>query len=471
MIQVIAFKDEKKYTQKYHFFEFSYDNNMVLNQDQATKIQPQPHLSLIDAIALIVGIVVGVGIFKTPSQVAANVNNEISFLLLWLGGGLISLIGALCYGELVSTYPHVGGEYHFLSRAWGKVVAWLFAWSRLMVIQTGSIAVLAFVFGDYISELWPLGEYSSSIYAALAIFLLSVINGWRINFSQWTQNILSAIKILGLLLIVVTGFIISTNPISLEYNSAEASYGLALIFVLFTYGGWTEAAYIGSELDRVQQNMTKSLVISISLITTIFLLINLAYLKVLGLNNLAQSGTFASDLMNLAIGEGGAHLISLLIAIAVFGSINGTIFTGARTNYALGQQEKNLACLGVWHHKTQTPVNAIGIQAIISLGLVFLGTLTRSGFVTMVEYTAPVFWFFLLLTGLSLMILRYKEPLIYRPFLVPFYPFTPLLFCMSCLYMFYSSLMYTGEGALWGVFMVLTGVPLWVKFRFCGKKN
>jgi amino acid transporter len=444
---------------------------MGLNEHQETKIQPTTHLSLLDAVALIVGIVVGVGIFKTPSQVAANVNNEIDFLLVWLGGGLISLIGALCYGELASTYPHVGGEYHYLSRAWGKMIAWLFAWSRLMVIQTGSIAILAFVFGDYLSELLPLGQYSSSIYAALAIVFLSIINGWGIKFSQWTQNSLSAAKILGLLLIVVTGLMLISTPTSREYSSAEGSYGLALIFVLFTYGGWTEAAYIAAELDRVQRNMTKSLIISISLITTIFLLINLAYLKGLGLNTLAQSETFASDLMTSAIGEGGAHLISLLIAIAVFGSINGTIFTGARTNYALGQQEKNFAYLGVWHQQTQTPVNAIRVQAIIALGLVFLGTLTRSGFVTIVEYTAPVFWFFLLLVGLSLMILRYKEPLIYRPFLVPFYPFTPLLFCMTGLYMFYASIMYTGKGALWGVLMVLTGVPLWLKFRFCDKKS
>ena len=442
-----------------------HESNMGLNQDQETKTQPQRHLSLIDAVALIVGIVVGVGIFKTPSQVAANVNSELDFLLVWLGGGLISLIGALCYGELATTYPHVGGEYHYLSRAFGKAIAWLFAWSRLMVIQTGSIAVLAFVFGDYLSELWSFGEYSSSIYAALVIVLLSVINGWGIKLSRWTQNSLSAAKLIGLLVIVVTGLMLTSIPRSREYSNAEGSYGLALVFVLFTYGGWTEAAYIGAELDQVKRNMTKSLVISISLITAIFLLINLAYLKALGLNNLAQSETFAADVMTRAFGEGGANLISLLIAIAVLGSINGTIFTGARTNYALGQEENNFAYLGLWHQQTQTPINAINVQAIIALGLVFFGTITRSGFVTMVEYTAPVFWFFLLLTGLSLIVLRYKEPLISRPFLVPFYPLTPLLFCMTCLYMLYASLVYTGPGALWGVFVVLTGVPLWLKFR------
>jgi amino acid transporter len=441
--------------------------SMVLkNQDQKIKNQPQPNLSLIDAVSMIVGIVIGVGIFKTPSQVAANVNSEIGFLLVWLGGGLISLIGALCYAELATTYPHVGGEYHYLSRAFGKGVGWLFAWSRLMVIQTGSIALLAFVFGDYLSELLPFGEYASPIYAALAIILLSVINGLGIKLSKWTQNCLSGAKILGLLLIVLTGLMLTPTPTPIEYAS-EGSYGLAFVFVLFTYGGWSEAAYIGSELNQVQRNMTKSLVISISLITTIFFLINLAYLKGLGLSNLAKSDAVAADLMSSAFGEAGAHLLSLLIAVSVLGATNGTIFTGARTNYALGQQERHFAYLGVWQEHSQTPINAIKVQGTIALVLVLFGTLTRTGFVTMVEYTAPVFWFFLLLTGLSLMVLRYKEPLVSRPFLVPVYPFTPLLFCATCVYLLYASLIYTGKGALVAVVIVLTGIPL----QYCSVKK
>jgi amino acid transporter len=438
---------------------------MRLNQEpKKTKTKPQPNLSLFDSVSLIVGIVVGVGIFKTPAQVAANVHNASEFLLLWLGGGLISLIGALCYGELATTYPQVGGEYYYLSRAWGKGIGWLFAWSRLMVIQTGSIALLAFVFGDYLSELWSLGEYSSSIYAALAIVLLSVINAGGIQFSKWTQNSLSAAKLLGLLLIIITGLIFAPSPPVTEYTS-EGSYGLAFVFVLFTYGGWNEAAYIVSELKQVEQNITKSLVISLSLITSIFFLLNLAYLRGLGLTTLAHSQAVAADLLSPVLGEGGADLVSLLIAISVLGATNGTILTGARTNYALGQQEQSFAYLGRWQEETQTPVNAIKVQGIVALVLVLFGTFTRTGFVTMVEYTAPVFWFFFLLTGLSLVRLRYKEPSIPRPFLVPFYPVTPVLFSLTCLYLLYASLIYTGAGALLGVMIVLTGVPLWLKFR------
>jgi amino acid transporter len=439
-----------------------------LNQEEEAT-QPQPSLSLIDAVSVIVGIVVGAGIFKTPSQVAANVDSEMGFLLVWLGGGVVSLIGALCYGELATTYPHVGGEYHYLSRAFGKGIGWLFAWSRLVVMQTGSIALLAFVFGDYFCQLLPLGDYAPSIYAASAIILLSVFNGMGIKLSKWTQNCLSGAKLLGLLLIVAVGLTLTPTTVPGESNPKgyDGSYGLAIVFVLFTYGGWSEAAYIGAELHQVQRNMTRALVISITLITIIFFLVNLVYLKGLGLTALANSDVVAADLMSLVWGERGARLLSLLIAIFVLGATNGTIFTGARTNYALGQQEVHFSYLGTWHQRTHTPVNAIVVQGVIALILVLFGTLTRTGFVTMVEYTAPVFWFFLLLTGLSLLMLRYQEPSVSRPFRVPLYPFTPLLFCATCAYMLYASLTYTGAGALVGVVVLLTGIPLGLWFRHC----
>ncbi|MGB5635689.1 MAG: amino acid permease [Waterburya sp.] len=158
------------------------------------KPNPQSTFNVIEASAVIVGIVVGVGIFKTPALVAANVGSESSFLLIWLLGGLISLMGALCYGELASAYPDAGGEYHYLTRSFGKEIALLFAWARLSVMQTGSIALLAFVFGDYLSQLFSLGEGTSSICAALAVMILTGINALGIQSSKWLQNWLTAAK-------------------------------------------------------------------------------------------------------------------------------------------------------------------------------------------------------------------------------------------------------------------------------------
>ncbi len=417
---------------------------------------------MLEAGAVIVGVVIGVGIFKTPALVAANVSSENSFLLIWLLGGLISLMGALCYGELATAYPHPGGEYYYLTRSFGKEIALLFAWARLSVMQTGSIALLAFVFGDYFSQLVPLGDLAAAIYAALAVITLTGINALGIQPSKWLQNWLTAAKLLGLLFIFLAGLIwtSSSAPVVSSPSNPEGSYGLAMIFVLLSYGGWSEAAYLSAEIENVQRNMVRVLVGSIGAIALVFLLVNFAYLHGLGLNAIANSEAVAADLMRQVLGEVGAQFISLLVAISALGAMQGTMTTGARTNYALGQDWKLFSCLGRWDERTQTPVNALLVQGAIALALILLGTLTRRGFATMVEYTAPVFWFFLLLTTLSLFVLRTLEPEVSRSFRVPLYPLTPLLFCATCVYMLQASLTYTGIGALVGVGVLLSGVPL-----------
>jgi amino acid transporter len=430
---------------------------------------PKPILSVLNVVGIIVGIVIGVGIFRTPALIAAHVKSEIDFLLIWAGGGLISLLGALCYAELATAYPHPGGEYHYLGRAFGQTLAWLFAWARLVVIQTGSIALLAFVVGDYLAQLLSLGSLSASVYAGLSIIALTTLNVIGIQAGNWTQQVLTAAKLLGLVSVCWAGLAsaVTITPSVATDLSPSGHYGLAMIFVLLTYGGWNEAAYLSAELRDVPRNMTKSLVGSIGLITVVFMLTNLAYLKGLGLAGIAQSNAVATELMRHTVGEGGAQLISVLIVITALGSMNGTIMTGARTNYALGQDFRLLSYLGRWHPHRQTPINALLVQGGIALILVFLGTLTQTGFATIVDYTAPVFWLFMVLITLSLFILRQKQPEVPRPFSVPLYPFTPLLFCLVCLYMLQASLRYTGVGALVGVAVLLAGVPiLWVAYWF-----
>src|SRR5687767_4871116 len=378
---------------------------------------PRPTLSLIDAVSMIVGIVVGAGIFKAPSIVAANVGSEMGFLLVWLMGGLISLIGALCYAELATTYPHPGGDYHYVFRAFGREVGLLFAWARLTVIQTGSIAILAFVFGDYATELLSLGDHSSALYAGLAIAVLTVINATGVRQGKWTQNLLTTAKLLGLLVVFLVGvFVIEPVEVAVTRPSLEGFQGLAMIFVLLTFGGWSEAAYISAELRDERRNMKRALLLSIGIITAIFFLTNLAYLRGLGLTAISQSEAVAADLLRRSFGGFGAKSISLLVAVSALGATNGTIFTGARTNYALGRDFSLFDFLGRWNARANAPVNALIIQAAIALVLVLLGSLTRKGFQTMVEFTAPVFWFFLLLSGLSLFVLRRKEPDVNRPF-------------------------------------------------------
>ncbi|WP_199305919.1 amino acid permease [Pseudanabaena sp. FACHB-2040] len=422
----------------------------------------KPQLHLPGAIALIVGIVIGAGIFETPSLVADNIGSTQGVIGVWLLGGLISFLGALCYAELATTYPHVGGNYYYLQRAFGQPLATLFAWARMTVIQTGSIALLAFVFGDYASQLLPLVGYSPSIYAALAIVLLTGLNILGLRHSGRAQTWLTSALILGLLLVIVIGLALApaaTPAATVSFGQAPA-WGLALVFVLLSYGGWNEAAYISAEIAPPRRNIVRSLLWSIGIITSIYLLVNLAYLRGLGVVGMANSDAVGAELLRRTVGEPGAMLISLLVVLATLGSINATIFTGARTNYALGQDVSPLSFLGKWQPGPGAPTAAYVLQAAIALALVGLGTFTRQGFETMVDYTAPVFWFFFLLSTASLIILRSRDPNRLRPFQVPFYPAVPLLFCAVCVYLLYSSLAYTGVGALLGVAVLGLGLPL-----------
>ncbi|MBD2499890.1 APC family permease [Anabaena azotica] len=438
------------------------DYSLLEEVDTNGKAAPKPLLTLSDAVALIVGIVIGTGIFKTPPQVASQAGSEITVLFLWLAGGVVSIIGALCYAELATTYPNVGGTYYYLKRAFGKNIAFLFAWARLTVIQTGSIALAAFVFGDYASEIFRLGTFSSSIYAAVVITLLTLLNIQGLKQGKWTQNLLTAAQVLGLLLVVIVGLTTTAADTTTvpPPSTSSGNWGLAMVFVLLSYGGWNEAAYISAEIKNRQRNIVRSLLWSIGIITAIYLLINLAFLRGLGLANMSNSSAVAADLMLAVWGTPGAIFISFLIGICTLGTINATIFTGARTNYALGQDFALFGFMGRWQQLPSTPASALVVQAAIALALVVLGTFTRKGFETMVDYTAPAFWFFFLLSGVSLLVLRQQEPNIPRPFRVPFYPITPLLFCAVCGYLLYSSIAYANVGSFVGVLVVAAGIPI-----------
>jgi basic amino acid/polyamine antiporter, APA family len=423
---------------------------------------PGNTLSTTDAVLIVIGIVVGAGIFRTPSLVAASSGNETIFLLIWLAGGLASFIGAMCYAELASAFPDAGGDYHFLTRAFGRAPGFLFAWARMTVIQSGSIAMLAFLIGDYLSEVRSLGGYSTSLYAALVIGLLTGANLMGIRQGSGLQRLFTSTIILGLLFVVAAGLLADAGPAAAPGNvyAGHPAFGSAMIFVLLTYGGWNEAAYLSAEVRDPGRNMVRVMFYSIGVITALYLVINLALVRGLGLEAMSGSEVVAADLMRRAIGENGARFISLLIAVTALSTMNGSIITGARTNYALGRDLPVFAFLGRWQGERGTPVNALLLQGAISLLLVFLGTGTRSGFVVMVEYTAPVFWLFFLLAGLSLFVLRWKDPHRQRPFLVPFYPLTPLLFCGICLYMLIASVLYTGMGSLLGLAVLAAGLPI-----------
>jgi len=264
---------------------------------------PLAVLRLRDAIALIVGTIVGVGIFRTPSVVAEHAGSMSVALLAWLAGGLVSLLGALCYAELASTYPSTGGDYHYLTRAFGPRLGFLFAWARLSVVQTGAIALLAFVLGDYASEALGLGPWGSPLCAGVVVVILTATNIVGVRQGATAQNVLTALEVGGILFVAVAG--LAATPVAAGIAagatpSSPGTFGLVMVFVLLTYGGWNEAAYLSGEVRDPGRTMVRALVWSLALVTSLYLLLNWTFLATLGVAGVAGSKAVAADVAHAA---------------------------------------------------------------------------------------------------------------------------------------------------------------------------
>ncbi|MFV1967228.1 MAG: APC family permease, partial [Pirellulaceae bacterium] len=447
-------------------------------------------LSPWDGISIIIGIVVGVSIYKAPSLIFNNVAGPWQAMGVWVLGGVLSLIGALCYAELTTTYPRSGGDYVYLTRAFGRWVGFLFGWAQLVAILTGSIGAMAYVFADYAIQLmqgspWDVGPSFAAWLAAGAVALLTAVNVLGVLVGKTVQNVLTLAKLLGVSGIVVAGFVWGgSEPLTVTQPIRGPGLGLAMIFVLYTYGGWNDAAFVAAEVKNRKKNLPRVLLLGTGSIMVIYLLVNAGYMWGLGFEGVRASAAPAADLLQKAVGDWGAKGMCLLVMISALGAVNGMIFTGSRVYMSLGVDHRVFAALGRWHPTLKSPVWALLISAAVCLLMITTvgtepgrNTLDNAmalfglpglpwnnyggGFDTLVSATAPVFWTFFLLTGLSLFALREIDRDVERPFSVPFYPFTPFVFCVTSVYMLYSSLTYAKQLALIGMVPLALGVPLY----------
>jgi basic amino acid/polyamine antiporter, APA family len=412
-----------------------------------------------------VGIVIGAGIFQTPTLVAGNSGSASLMIGAWILGGVLSLVGALTYAELATAYPSAGGDYTFLTRAFGKHVSFLFAWARSTVIVTGSIALLGFILGDYLTRLWSLGTHSSEIYAAIAVVVLTAINLAGLKSSAKMQNVLTAVEVGGVLLVAFAGLTLGADARApaAATNSSGGAFGLAMVFVLLTYGGWNEVAYVSAEVRGGPRAMVRALVLSIGVITLAYVLFVSAVTYGLGFEALQKSEAVGIQVMEAAFGERGGQLLGVLVAISALTSMNSSMIVGARSNYAVANDWPIFGFMGGWRGERNLPFAGFLIQAAIALALIGFGAIEKRGFSTMVEFTAPVFWFFFMLTGISLFVLRWREPAVPRPFKVPLYPLLPLIFVATCAYLLYSSVTYaqSQHAGYIALAVMASGVVVW----------
>lgn len=425
---------------------------------------PKQQLTLLDATSMIVGIVIGVGIYETTPVIAASVSTPFWLIGLWIVGGVLSLVGALCFAELASRFPEEGGDYVYLTQAWGRRTGFLFAWAVFWLVRPANIGAIAFIFAHYAQQIVP-SLHGEVIYAMAAVILLTVTNIFGVQSGKWMQNILTAAKVLGLLLIICVGFLMTTpepaHPISTNTSSGSSLY-LAMILVLFTYGGWSNISYVAAEVVQPQKNILRSLVIGTLVITVIYIVINLAFVHALGLDGMRASQAIASDLLRYALGDTGSFLISMLICITCLNTVNGMIFTEARIFYALGQEHRLYRVLGKWNSQLDAPLWSLVAQAIITLVLIGVIGANENAFERLVVFSAPLHWFFFLLVGLALFRFRIKDSSNTICFRVPYYPWLPALFCISTLFMFYASFTYAFDQkhpeAYWIIIIMVVGL-------------
>lgn len=435
---------------------------------------PRPVLSVFDGVMIITGVVIGGGIFSLPPLVAGISGSVEWMYAAWVLGAVLALVGALCYAELAAAFPHTGGDYYFLTRAYGKDVSFFFAWARIMVITTGSIALLAYVFGDYMTRVLPLGAQSPTIYAVAIIAVLTALNVTGLKGSSRTQNVMSGLLVLGMLVVVVAGFVaptpVATAPTA-EVASipapALAAFGTALLFVLFTYGGWNEAAYISAEIKGGSKAIVKVLVLALGLITVVYLLFVTALLSGLGFDGLKASNAVAADVAGKAFGPLGERMIGAIVALAALTSINATMIVAARTNYSLGADWRLFSFINRWNSERAAPVTAFVITGALSAALVLVAAMNQGGIRFMVEFTAPVFWFFFLLTGIGLFVLRFRYPNVARPFRVPMYPVLPMVFVLTCAFLLYKSLEWAmiNKAVQIALYVMAAGFAVWIVAR------
>ncbi len=462
-----------------------------------SKNQPRRVLSLFDSVCIIVGTIIGAGIFAMPGMVAGNLGSVWWVMGIWIIGGCVAMIGSLCFAELTTKYEEPGGDYAYLKLAYHRRVGFAFSWAAFWIIRPGNIGSMAMIFGIYADQLFHLPtNYSILIYALLTVLFLSGTNLIGVRFGKTTQNVLTVAKVLGILLIVGTAFLIPNQASELRAGGAFAgmiveqgsmsyattwnSFWLAMVFVMFAYGGWNDIAFVAAEVEKPQVNLMRSLMLGTGCVIGIYLLVNFALSTGLGFKEFATAGDQATKiLVDNKLGHWGSRFLNALICASCAGAINGMIFTSPRIYAATAVDYPRLkwlsgALLQADKEDSGQPTQSSGwwramvLQTFVTIALMIeCGRRSQtSGFETITICTAIYFWFFLALTVFGLVVCRFRYDQIKRAgFSTPLFPLLPLLFISACGFMVYRSLTWMHANKLWGLtisiaVLMLVGVGL-----------
>jgi APA family basic amino acid/polyamine antiporter len=417
--------------------------------------------------ALVVGTIIGSGIFLVPHDVAQSVASVHSLFLVWIVGGVLALAGALSLAELGAATPEAGGVYVYLRQAYGKPFAFIYGWATLLVIETGSIATLAVAFGIYSASLLPLTPFHQKLVASAVIALLTLVNIAGVRKGAAVQTVFMLAKLLGLGIIVEYAFfspavvpLTSTQSLPTPHTTLS-SFGVALIGVLWAYQGWHMLSYAAGEVRDPARVLPCSYFVGTMIIVVVYLVANLAYLRVLPLAALAEHQRVAAVAMQVLAGPWGAAFVSALILCSIFGALNGNVLGGGRVYFAMARDGMFFASVGRVHPKFETPATALLIQGIWAIILAASGSFRQL-------YTYVIFtgWIFYGAAVLAVIVLRRRQPSLNRPYRVWGYPLVPLAFALAALAIVANTLARSPKESLIGLGLVLAGVPIYLAWNW-----
>jgi APA family basic amino acid/polyamine antiporter len=424
-------------------------------------------LTLYGLIMVAIGSCIGSGIFVTPSQIAGLIPSSGLILLVWALGGLIALTGALTFGELGSLFPQAGGIYVFLKEAYGGWLGFLYGWAYLVIITSGSIAVLSLAFSHYLSFFLPMDSTWKTITSIITIALLTTLNVFRAKFGEIFSNIFTGLKIIGILIIICTGLLLGDSNLSFKdfgftgsSSAGISSFGVALTGVLFSYGGWQHASFLAGETKNPSRNVPIAMITGAAVVTLIYLLVNTAYMLLLPVNTIMTSEKVAAEAVSTIIPFGGL-LVAGLIAISTFGTIGIYTLSAPRIYYAMAEDGLFFKSIAKVHPVFKTPVNAIIAQSVWSIILLLLwGTLEN-----LITYTVSVEWIFFTLAATGIFIFRKKLKNTERPYKTFGYPVTPLIFIIINTWFVFNIMINKPLHMAIGFGFLLLGVPLFLYFK------
>ena len=422
-------------------------------------------LTLYGLTMVAIGSCIGSGIFLTPAQIAEQLPSPILILLVWAIGGLMAISGALTFAELGARYPQAGGIYAFLREAYGDVVGFMYGWATFLVVNTGAIAALSLAFASYLAFIIPMDETLKKIVAIAAIISVTLFNIYSVKMGELFSNVFTGLKLIGIAAIILIGLFLGsadTNDFSMstvESDFSVTAIGLALIGVIFSYGGFQHESFLAGEAKNARRNIPRSMVIGSSVVCIVYLLTNLAYLYLLPVAELTQSEDVAARAIT-SVYPGAGVFIALIIAISCLGTAGIYTLTSPRIYFAMASDRIFFAQLAKIHPTYKTPVNAIVSQSVWAIVLVlFWGT-----FADLIVYVLFTDWIFLTMAAISIFIFRFnkQEESSYKAF---GYPLTPIVFIGLSLFLVINTLIEKPEQAGAGLLFLVIGLPVYIFFK------